>query len=208
MCEILTQPILEQVLAFLFVYLPISHLHMEHALHVFPLFSHLTDGVKNEEFIFNLCSNTSSIKKKKKASCICIFRLNYGKPHHQSPYICISSTINYTYCGLWQIVCENPPDVWREEGASWFMEAPISIYLKRETSKRSILASPSGLGPMQAVISQVQPKQSPLSPDCLACVSEDARSERLSFPQTSSDCRLWEACLHQPTRRQNLTIIM
>ncbi len=103
-----------------------------HALHVF---SHLTDGVKNEEFIFNLCSSTSSIKKKGLVYLYFPPRawLNYGKPHHQSLYICISSTINYSFCGLWQIVCENPPDVWREEGASWFMEVPISIYLKRET---------------------------------------------------------------------------
>lgn len=47
---------------------------------------------------------------------------------------------------------------------SWFMEAPISIYLKSETWKRLVLISPSGLGPMQAVISQVQPEQSLLSP--------------------------------------------
>lgn len=99
----------------------------------FSPFSHLTNGAKYEEFIFNFCSNTSTEGKKKKYLYFPHAWLNYRKPHHQSPYICISSTINYSHCCLWQIVCENPPDVWREEGASWFMEAPISIYLKRET---------------------------------------------------------------------------
>lgn len=45
----------------------------------FPLFSHWSDGVKYEKFRFNLCFNTSSIKKeKKRVSCICILLLVRG----------------------------------------------------------------------------------------------------------------------------------
>lgn len=84
---------------------------------------------------------------------------------HKSLYIQIWDVINDPYCCEWwrmYVRITQLSDVRRL--VSWFMEAPISIYLKSETWKRLVLISPSGLGPMQAVISQVQPEQSLLSP--------------------------------------------
>lgn len=84
---------------------------------------------------------------------------------HKSLYIWIWNVINGPHCWeQWKtyVRITQLSDMRRLVG--WFMEAPISIYLKSETWKRLVLISPSGLGPMQAVISQVQPKQSLLSP--------------------------------------------
>lgn len=90
------------------------------------------------------------------------------------------------------------------------MGAPISIYLKsKNLEELGFNISPSGLGPMQTVISQVQPEQSPLSP--LIAWPASLRMQRVKdylSPELPLITDFERHAFISQHAQQNLTVIM